>query len=83
MHTAPATAQPAKALEAASAFARLYRRWFDDARGLFEDNKRQARLIAGSPVVDVLAVWDEGLAVGLPTPQRSSGSKSSMPPSSP
>ena len=60
MHTAPATAQPAKALEAASAFARLYRRWFDDARGLFEDNKRQARLIAGSPVVDVLAVWDEG-----------------------
>lgn len=59
MHRPTETIQPSKALEAASAFARLYRRWFDDARGLFEDNKRQARLIMGSPVVDVLAVWDE------------------------
>lgn len=65
MHRAAETIQPAQALEAASAFARLYRRWFDDARGLFEDNRHQARLITGSPVVDILAVWDEGAGCWL------------------
>ena len=46
-------------VEAATAFANLYQRWFDDARGLAEANRRQTRRAVGARVADVLTLWDE------------------------
>ena len=46
-------------LDAAMAFANLHRRWFDDAQGVTDANRRQACDAAGSLVVDVLTLWDE------------------------
>lgn len=46
-------------LDASVAFADLHRRWFDDAHGVANANKRQAREHVGSFVADVLALWDE------------------------
>lgn len=53
-------------VEAATAFANLYQRWFDDARGLAEANRRQARRAVGARVADVLTLWDEHARSWLP-----------------
>ncbi|WP_080802842.1 hypothetical protein [Arabiibacter massiliensis] len=53
-------------IEAAAAFASLYQRWFDDPRGLAEDNRRQARETLGAYVADVLTLWDERARAWLP-----------------
>ena len=45
-------------VEAATAFANLYQRWFDDARGLAEANRRQARRAVGARAADALTLWD-------------------------
>lgn len=46
-------------VDAATAFAALYQRWFDDARCLAEENRRQACGAIGTYVADVLTIWDE------------------------
>lgn len=53
-------------VEAAAAFAGLYQRWFDDPRGLVEDNRLQARGALGAYVADVLTLWDERARAWLP-----------------
>ena len=53
-------------VEAATAFANLYQRWFDDARGLAEANRRQTRRAVGARVADVLTLWDEHARAWLP-----------------
>lgn len=53
-------------VEAATAFANLYQRWFDDARGLAEANRLQARRAVGARVADVLTLWDEHARAWLP-----------------
>ena len=44
---------------AATAFARLYHRWFDDPLALADESARQAHAVVGERVADVLALWDE------------------------
>ena len=53
-------------VEAATAFANLYQRWFDDARGLAEANRRQARGAIGACVADVVTLWNERERSWLP-----------------
>lgn len=53
-------------VDAATAFANLYQRWFDDPRGLARANRRQARCAVGSYVADVLALFDERARAYLP-----------------
>lgn len=53
-------------VEAATAFANLYQRWFDDARGLAEANRRQARGAVGARVADVVTLWNERERSWLP-----------------
>lgn len=63
----------ASSLDAATAFARTFQRWFDDARGLTEAAKRHARSVVGSRVADVLTLWDDrsrGYLPGAPVVLR-------------
>lgn len=53
-------------VDAAAAFASLYQRWFDDARGLAAANRRQARSAVGTYVADVLTLFDERTRTYLP-----------------
>lgn len=53
-------------VDAATAFANLYQRWFDDPRGLARANRHQARRAIGSYVADVLALFDERARAYLP-----------------
>ena len=53
-------------VDAATAFANLYQRWFDDPRGLARANRRQARCAVGSYVADVLTLFDERARAYLP-----------------
>lgn len=55
-----------RSVDAAAAFAGLYQRWFDDARGLAEENRRQACGAIGAYVADVLTLWDERARAYLP-----------------
>ncbi|HIW76385.1 MULTISPECIES: hypothetical protein [Gordonibacter] len=53
-------------VDAATAFARLYHRWFDDAAELIAENAREARTLKGSFVADVLTLWDMDARAWLP-----------------
>lgn len=59
MQPSPRPAALRRPLDAATVFAHVYQRWFDDARGLTEENKRHARSVVGAYVADVLTLWDE------------------------
>lgn len=51
---------------AATAFARLYHRWFDDPLALADESARQAHAVVGERVADVLALWNERTRSWLP-----------------
>ena len=53
-------------VDAATAFANLYQRWFDDAHSLAVANRRQARAAIGAYVADVLTLWDDRSRAYLP-----------------
>ena len=56
----------ARTVDAAAAFAQLYQRWFDDAPELAVENARHAGSVVGSPVADLLALWDDRARAWLP-----------------
>lgn len=53
-------------VDAATAFAQLYHRWFDDARGLTAESAQRAQRLTGSYVADVLTLWDTEARAWLP-----------------
>ncbi|OUO89597.1 hypothetical protein B5F40_10185 [Gordonibacter sp. An230] len=55
-----------RGIDAATAFARLYHRWFDDPLALADEGARQAHSVVGEQVVDMLALWDERARSWLP-----------------
>ena len=69
-------------VDAATAFANLYQRWFDDPRGLARANRHQARRAIGSYVADVLAPLDDQSAPTCPARLPSCDSKTATSPHS-
>ena len=62
----PGTMSASAPVDAAAAFASLYQRWFDNARGLAAAIRRQACGAIGAYVADVLTLWDERARAYLP-----------------
>ena len=62
----PTTKPTSTPLDAATAFAELYRRWFSDPRALLRESERRAAGLVGAYLADVLALWDDRASAWLP-----------------